>query len=94
MGGKGGRATDHIAGALESSGVTCHLLTSHSLGDPPSLSQNLEDSLGMEIPVSRVPGEGKAIGLNHLGSTGPWVGRGVPNKARDTTEAGFSVDLA
>jgi hypothetical protein len=50
--------------------------------------------LGMEIPVSRVPGEGKAIGLNHLGSTGPWVGRGVPNKARDTTEAGFSVDLA
>lgn len=46
----GGRAIGHEAGVLEPSGVTCYLLTSPSLRDPPCLSQNLKSSLGQRTP--------------------------------------------
>lgn len=56
---------NQVAGVLEPSRVT-----SHFLGDPPphSLSLSTENSLNKEIPVDRVPEEGRAAGLSLIPS--------------------------
>lgn len=45
-GGPGGVAGGFVAGLLEPSGATYHLLTSHSVRHLPRLSQRLKNSLG------------------------------------------------
>lgn len=54
---------NQVAGVLEPSRVT-----SHFLGDPPTLSLSTENSPDKEIPVDRVPEEGRATGLSLIPS--------------------------
>lgn len=91
LGREGGMAIDHVAGVLEPSGVTYHLLTSHSLRDPPSLFQNLKNSLGEGTPLGQSPlgRAGSGRGGEQPGGRRPsptW--RGAPSKAGGTDTAG------
>lgn len=50
---------NHVAGVLEPSRVTFHLPTSRFLGDPPSWSLSAENIPDKEMPVDRIPREGR-----------------------------------
>lgn len=88
-------AVDHVGGVLEHSGVTYHLLTSHSLRDPPSLSKNSMNSLGKGMPQNRGPwaerawGRGRGISLEAGGPAPP--GEGLP--VREGTQAQLVVSV-
>lgn len=84
-------AIDHVAGGLETSGVTYHLLTSHSLRDPPCSSQNLKNSLGGRTPWGKAP---RQRGQEPPGGARPsYSGRSAPGVTGQTPPV-FSVDLA
>lgn len=70
-------ATYHIAGVLEPSEVTYHLLTSHSLRDLPCLSQNLKNSLGKGTPLGQ-----SVLGRGGSGWGAAWRQKAQPHVAR------------
>lgn len=76
--------------------MTYHLLTSHSLRDPPSLSKNSMNSLGEGMPRARGPwvgrarGRGRRISLEAAGPAPP--GEGLPVRQGTQIQLVVSAD--
>lgn len=96
-GGPGGAAVGHVAGVLEPSGATYHLLTSHSVRDPPCSSQSLKNSLA-QGPQAERAGAARRQGPRPTcrgSQSGGGPGRlGLPCRKRSPTLPGSSPEVS